>query len=160
MARRERDHDDTTLARISSLETSVTALTDDVRRVLDRVDRVVSGMSEAAAPQYGNIISGVGLAVIIIGAIGAAFISPLTMQLNGHERLLSARGQVIEDIQDRVRSVEVRVESNSESHIVETGAIKEKLNEVAKHGSGLARERLAVLEYKLGLTTTPRGPAD
>ena len=133
-------------ARVSSLETSVANLTTDVGRVLMAVDSLRTTISEAQRPQWANWLSAVGLAVVIIGAIGSAFIAPLTLNLAHHTKLLDERGIIIDGLQDRLRNVESDTKSNLKTNEAQFESLTDRFEDVRLNGSPITRERLAVLE--------------
>lgn len=135
--------------RLSSLETSVESLTGDVRGLMHSIDSL-RGMVEAGnRTQWGTIISGIGLSVVIIGAIGSAFIAPLAISTQGHEQILYDRGITIESVKDRLRELEASVATNNAVTAARFAAIGDIVDDIKKNGSGITRERLAILEHEV-----------
>lgn len=143
--------DDPTLARISSLETSVNTLTGDIRSIAESVDKLRGMISDNQKPQWGNWIAAMGVGLIVLSAIGASFIAPLSIQLNHHDNTISETGRDLRDIQNRVQDVEVKSSANRESIDREISAVKDTLYDVRVYGSAITRERLAILEHVAGI---------
>ena len=135
--------------RISSLETAVSALTSDVSKIANAVDALRSSLSDQQRPQWGNLIAAIGVGIIVVSAIGASFISPLSIQIGYQQKVLDERGNTIESLQDRMREVENAANTNRRLADTEISTLRRDLERVDIQGSGITRERLAVIEAKL-----------
>lgn len=142
--------------RLSSLETSVETLTLDMREVIRSIDSLRSIVSDHQRPQWGNLISAVGVSVVIIGAIGSSFITPLTVQLSHVERHRQDIAHSVEKLTDRMRELESRVSSNDQVITERVEAVTTVLNDIKVNGSGITRERLAVIEAMLKDAGAPK----
>ena len=135
--------------RLSSLETSVETLTLDMREIIRSIDSLRSLVADHQRPQWGNMISAIGVSVVIIGAIGSSFIAPLTITSAMHDKVLEQRGASIENIKDRLRELESLVSSNAAVSTSELDHLNHTIEDVRLNGSGITRERLAVIENRL-----------
>lgn len=135
--------------RLSSLETAVFQMTRGMDSLQATVDAIRNNIAQSQKPQWGNIISAVTMSTVIISAIGAAFVSPLTIITTSHQKTLDERSMTLVQIQDRLREVESVASTNEKLFSSELQATREKLEEVGKSGSGITRERLAVIENQM-----------
>lgn len=139
----------TTFERLSSLETSVNSLTVDVQHIARAVDALRDSMVTSQRPQWGNLIGGVAVSITIIMAVGSASLAPLAVELRQHATVLEERGRIIGNNQDRLRELEGTQLASSKVVDVELKALATLINDMRVNGSGITRERLAVIESKL-----------
>jgi hypothetical protein len=135
--------------RISSLETSVASLATDVREIVQSIDRLRGYIGETQRPQWGNLISATGLCVVIVSAIGSAWINPLSISLQYHEKLSAERSVLVERLQDRLRDLEGDFKAHRQTNENEFKFVNSTIEDVRKNGSGVTRERLAVIESQI-----------
>src|SRR5262249_45848894 len=81
-----RQHEEN-IARLASLETDVRNLSQDVRLLATSLQTVTDRMAARDRPNWQML----GVAVVIIGAIGTAVITPLTRDVAANERLADLR---------------------------------------------------------------------
>src|SRR5262249_18313424 len=86
-----RQHEEN-IARLASLETDVRNLSQDVRLLATSLQTVTDRMAARDRPNWQML----GVAVVIIGAIGTAVITPLTRDVAANERLADMRLREIE----------------------------------------------------------------
>ena len=136
-------------AEIDALVSAVGTINSSVKDLRGSIDALANRLGESGKAQWGNIFAAIGVGIVIIGAIGTSFISPLSTALIAHDKILTERGVVIEKVQDRIREAESLIRSNQQVHESEYRALQWVVRDIGTNGSGSTRERLAVIESKL-----------
>lgn len=102
---------------------------------------------------WGTIIGAITLGALLIGAIGASFVAPLTIVQQYHGKWLDKGMSVVETLQtqqaentNKLASIDRRFD-----------ALEAAFQDVKVNGSSITRERLAVLEYEAFRRTPPTG---
>lgn len=144
--------------RLSSLETSVASLSDSIAHVTSSLDSLRSAVVDRDKPQWGNLISLVSVGVVIVTAIGSAWIAPITVTIRHHDMVLAERRAMIDDLQERLRITESLASTNKRVFEGEINNLRADLLDVRNVGAPITRERLAVIESELKRIGKESGP--
>lgn len=149
--------------RVTTVETKVDDLRDDVRtlvaesrRTNESIHELGQAVLKAASPKPMNLTSMVSVAGFVM-AVGAATLSPMWFRIGVLEAQQGLAAQQGEKNIDKLDS-KITDQTRLAAELVKETAVatQKQIDELREHGSINTRERLAVIESRLGQPAPPR----
>ena len=136
-------------ARLSAVETSVEGIQRSLSDISKSIDTLRTTYVDSRTPQYGTMIAAVGLTVVIVGAVGASFLAPVTVAVAAHERVIDKWPEQHEGLRAQITTCQYELIGPEKASDERFQALAAEVSDIKINGSGVTRERLAVIEHEL-----------
>lgn len=94
------------LERVSALESSHLHLTKNVDRLATSIDKLVESEIHSRRTPWGTIISAMGLVIVLVGAIGSAWIAPINVRLEEISRRADRISDAYKRLEERLEKAQ------------------------------------------------------
>lgn len=103
--------------RVTRLETTVAGMAASVEKLSKDIDRLAEVITSAQRTPWGNVFTAAGLAIVVIGAIGTAYVAPIiatqtatNQRVTTVEQDMGALWQdIVPEMRERIAVVEARL---------------------------------------------------